>query len=86
MATRVLISGRVQGVGFRWSAAAEARRLGVTGTIANRHDGRVEAVVDDGPGSAELLSWLRHGPSLALVHDVETSDATETGEDGFRIL
>lgn len=86
MATRVLISGRVQGVGFRWSAAREAERLGVTGTIVNRVDGRVEAVVDDGPGAAALLEWLRHGPSLAEVSEVETAEAAETGEAGFRIL
>jgi acylphosphatase len=83
MATRVLISGDVQGVGFRWSAAREAEARGVTGTIRNLPDGRVEAVVD--VENAAFLDWLRHGPRGARVTGVETSDAPDTGSDGFEI-
>jgi acylphosphatase len=86
MATRVIVSGRVQGVGFRWSAAREAQRLGVTGSIRNLPDGRVEAVVDDGTGAAELIDWLRHGPPGAEVTGVETAPADDTGSGGFDIL
>lgn len=86
MATRVLISGRVQGVMFRWMASAEAERLGVTGTVRNLPDGRVEAIVDDGPGATELLAWLRHGPPTAAVTSVETEPAEPTGRDGFDIV
>ena len=42
---RVRIHGRVQGVGFRYFTAGTALRMGVTGTVANRRDGTVEAVV-----------------------------------------
>jgi acylphosphatase len=63
MGTRALVSGRVQGVGFRWAAALEAERLGVHGTIVNLADGRVEAVLDgSGPEVDALLQWLRRGP------------------------
>lgn len=86
MATRVLISGRVQGVMFRWMASAEAARLGVTGTVCNLPDGRVEAVVDDGPGADELIAWLRHGPPTAGVTGVETAPADPTGRTEFEIV
>ena len=83
MATRVLISGRVQGVGFRWATRAEAERFGATGTVRNLPDGRVEVVVDDCP---ELVAWLRHGPPGADVTAVEVSQVAASGEAGFRIL
>jgi acylphosphatase len=87
MGTRALVSGRVQGVGFRWAAALEAERLGVHGTIVNLADGRVEAMLD-GSGAAvdAMLEWLREGPSLAQVSGVEVSEAPDTGGAGFRIL
>lgn len=42
MAERIVVTGRVQGVGFRWSAMSLARGLGVAGTVRNREDGAVE--------------------------------------------
>ena len=86
MATRVLVSGRVQGVAFRWHAAQEAERLGATGTVRNLADGRVEAIVDDGPRAEELIAWLRHGPPTAAVTGVETQAVDDTGRAGFEIL
>jgi acylphosphatase len=87
MGTRALVSGRVQGVGFRWAAALEAERLGVHGTIVNLADGRVEAHLDgSGPAVDAMLDWLREGPALAQVSGVEVSEAPDTGEAGFRIL
>ena len=73
MAKHVLISGRVQGVGFRYAMAEEAERLGVTGWVRNRRDGTVEAVVD-GEAAEALLTWARCGPPAARVTDVRVSE------------
>ena len=70
------IHGQVQGVGFRWSLAREAQRLGVTGWVRNRRDGSVEAVVcgsDVEIGS--LVAWAHRGPAAARVVRVEVWDA-----------
>jgi acylphosphatase len=79
MAKHLRISGRVQGVGFRYTMAQEAGRLGVTGWVRNRRDGTVEAVVDGAEAAvAAMLQWARHGPRAAevtgfLVEDVPGS-------------
>lgn len=75
-----MIRGRVQGVGFRYSMRLEARRLGVTGWVRNRHDGSVEAVAQ-GPAEAveALVEWSRHGPPGARVTDVQVA----TGEGDY---
>ena len=76
MAKHLLISGRVQGVGFRYSMAEEAERLGVTGWVRNRRDGTVEAVVDGTADAVEaLLAWTRRGPPSARVTDVLITEA-----------
>ncbi|HTQ74123.1 MAG TPA: acylphosphatase [Burkholderiales bacterium] len=71
-----MISGLVQGVGFRFSMAQEAGRLGATGWVRNRRNGTVEAVID-GPAEAvdALLAWARRGPPSAQVSDVKISEA-----------
>jgi len=70
-----MISGRVQGVGFRYSMAEEAERLGVTGWVRNRRDGTVEAVVEGDPRSIDsILTWARRGPPGARVADVRISE------------
>ena len=68
---RITVRGRVQGVGFRYAAVTEARRLGVTGWARNQLDGSVE-IVADGPTEAidALLVWCRTGPSMARVREV----------------
>lgn len=76
MSTRFLVSGMVQGVGFRWFVARHARSLGLAGFARNLPDGRVEVVVS-GPDEAlpALERLLRAGPASAQVEAVERSDA-----------
>jgi acylphosphatase len=68
---RVLVSGRVQGVFFRYTCAREAARAGLRGSVCNLSDGRVEAVFQ-GPKAAveQLIAWCRIGPPAARVGGV----------------
>ena len=69
---RLVIHGRVQGVGFRASLAWEAQTQGVTGWVRNRRDGTVEAMIQGGDESVALLiGWARRGPPGARVDRVE---------------
>ena len=68
---RLLIRGVVQGVGFRYAMAAQARLLGVTGWVRNRRDGTVEAMIAGAAESvAAMLAWSNHGPADASVDQV----------------
>jgi acylphosphatase len=74
-AVRVVISGRVQAVGFRAFVIGEAARNAVAGWVRNRRDGTVEAVFIGEPGSVErMLAACREGPAIAAVEDVAVSD------------
>ena len=77
MTTRYLVSGMVQGVGFRWFVARHARTLGLTGYARNLPNGSVE-VVAEGPEEAlpALEELLRRGPASAQVDRVERSTET----------
>ncbi|MDR1936662.1 MAG: acylphosphatase [Candidatus Accumulibacter sp.] len=89
---RLLIEGRVQGVGFRWSLMAKLRELGLDGWVRNRDDGSVEAHIR-GPAEAvdRLTAWAHRGPPRARVDRVvcqdECQDApgeeTPASGDGF---
>ncbi|GAB4155417.1 MAG: acylphosphatase [Cyanobacteria bacterium J069] len=67
----VWISGKVQGVGYRFSTCDTALVLKVNGWVQNLRDGRVEAVFE-GPGDrvAEMIRWCHQGPPTAQVQDV----------------
>lgn len=66
-----IVSGRVQGVSFRYFTQREAARLGVHGYALNRSDGTVQVVAEGERAALEqLLAWLRHGPPSAHVDDV----------------
>lgn len=75
LSARWVVSGQVQGVGFRWFTARLAEQLGVAGWVSNLPDGRVE-VVARGPAEAltRLDEALRAGPRMASVEGVEKSD------------
>ena len=86
IARRAVIAGRVQGVFFRDSCARLARAEGVSGWVANRPDGRVEAWFEGDPQAVEnLLAWCRQGPRHATVTGVEVSEDSPAGLEGFRI-
>ncbi len=75
-----VVSGRVQGVGFRDATAREARGAGLGGWVRNRDDGAVEVELE-GPSDAveRVLAWLSRGPRGARVADVAVNDRTPTG-------
>jgi acylphosphatase len=79
-----LISGRVQGVGYRAFVRRHALDLGLAGSAENLDDGRVE-VVAEGPRSEleHLLVFLRRGPAHAGVRDVEAHWGEGSGLRGF---
>jgi acylphosphatase len=86
MARRYLISGTVQGVGYRAFAERGARQIGVTGWARNLDDGRVEVHANGTSGQLEdFEARLRQGPRWAHVRAVEVSAATVSHEAGFLI-
>lgn len=86
-ARRVVVAGRVQGVGYRAWMAAEAQALGLSGWVRNRLDGTVEALIDgDEAAVAELLRACRRGPRLAEVAEILEELADPPEAPGFHIL
>lgn len=68
---RALVSGRVQGVGYRQNTADRAERLGLAGWVRNLADGRVEVWIEGEEGRGrELVDWLWSGPEHARVEAV----------------
>lgn len=84
---RVIVHGRVQGVGYRWFLHDEASARGVAGWVRNRRDGTVEAELH-GPDAAvaAVLAAMREGPPHSRVDELTTADATEdAGASDFQI-
>lgn len=72
---RLVIAGRVQGVGFRFYLEHKARQHGVTGWVRNRRDGSVEAAIQGSADAVEaMVAAARRGPRGALVTDVQISE------------
>ena len=85
-AVTVKVTGRVQGVSFRWYAVQEAERLGVAGWVRNEPDGSVAAHVEGDDAAVDaMVAWCRRGPSYASVRDVAVTDAQVSGAHGFDI-
>ena len=86
---RLIVQGRVQGVGFRWSLNAEANKLGLNGWVRNLRNGDVEVLVCGAPEAVDqLTAWAHRGPSSARVDRVLFNDEpnVENNEiqSGFR--
>lgn len=83
---RIVVHGRVQGVGFRISARMRADELGITGYVGNRRDGTVEAEIE---GEPEVLStmveWFHAGPELAHVTGIEVEELAPRDSSTFVI-
>ena len=83
---RVIVRGRVQGVGFRYYPRAEAEKLGLTGFVQNHADGSVEAQVEGAAASVErMLDWLSTGPPWAGVDSLTVTDAPLEFDRHFRV-
>jgi len=82
---RVIVTGRVQGVGYRASTVDEAYRLGLTGWVRNLADGSVELEAQgDEPRVAALIAWCADGPPAARVTGVTVDErAAIAGDHGF---
>jgi acylphosphatase len=83
------VTGRVQGVGYRWWVRSAAVELGLTGWVMNADDERAVDLVAEGPAVAldELERRLREGPSGARIEDVESRRLVASGEfHGFGIV
>lgn len=71
----IIVSGRVQGVGFRYSALCKAEELGITGWVRNTQDGKVEI-----EASGELqnlntfIDWMKIGPARAIIGTFSVTD------------
>lgn len=87
IAVRLLIEGRVQGVGYRQWMAGSARGLGLRGFVRNLADGRVEAIVAGQPeGIEQLVRRAGRGPKSAWVSNVVREAAAFPEQTGFDIL
>lgn len=85
-AENVVVTGLVQGVGFRWAARRAAERIGVRGWVRNRADGSVELHVEgDEERVAAMLAWLRKGPDGAVIKEMEVVDAAAQDLERFEI-
>lgn len=85
---RAIVSGRVQGVGFRVSTLSQARKIGVSGYVRNLANGDVEIVaLGDRDRVDELLQWAKVGPPLAIVSHLKVEALTSEVEkfEGFEI-
>ena len=83
-AARLIVEGRVQGVGYRWWVTGEARGLGLDGWVRNRHDGTVELLAIGEPEALDRLAQAcAIGPRGAKVDRVARTDAQDDGSPSF---
>ena len=82
----IKITGRVQGVGFRYTTLSEARRIGLTGFVRNMPDGSVY-IEAEGPVETlnSFVAWCRKGPGISFVDSLTANPIPPTGDTGFNI-
>jgi acylphosphatase len=82
----ITVSGRVQGVGFRWSAAAEARKFGITGFVRNLPNGNVYIEAEGSPSQLDdFVAWCKIGPAFGFVESVDTESLPPVNYGEFLI-
>lgn len=86
-AMRLVISGRVQGVGYRYWLKSEAERMGIDGWVRNMPGGEVEAMIVGEAVALDALARLcERGPAAARVAKVERVAATGATGSGFQVI
>jgi len=84
---KITISGRVQGVGFRWSAAREARSMGIYGFVRNLSGGSVYVEAEGLKEQLEkFIDWCKRSPGLSQVESVDIESAQPRNYTEFRIV
>jgi len=82
----VIVSGEVQGVGYRYTLRLVAREIGAAGWTRNLRDGTVEAEVEGTDAQVdEVLAWMAEGPPGSHVTGARVRDAAVAGETGFEV-
>lgn len=84
---KLKISGRVQGVAYRYSTRQQALSLGLKGIVKNEPDGSVYAEIEGKEKALQIMiDWCRKGPDLAVVAEVEVVPAPEANYSFFEII
>jgi len=81
---KIIVSGHVQGVGFRYYTARKASHLSITGHAKNLNNGNVEVIIYGTPQqTTQMLAWLNKGPTSARIKKVEVTVITYQSITGF---
>lgn len=84
--THVFISGKVQGVGYRYFTMRKASQLNISGWVQNLPDGRVEAIFEGDREIVEkMINWCYEGSPSAVVGDVNVEYSEPEGLEGFKL-
>lgn len=82
----VIVTGDVQGVGYRYTARRVAREIGASGWVRNLPDGSVEAEVEGSRAQVDkMLAWMVAGPPGSRVADAQLTDVAPAGAQGFDV-
>lgn len=83
----ILISGDVQGVGFRQFVKYQAKKLNIVGWVKNLDDGRVEGMLQGSDQDLEkMMIFVKNGPPIATVRDVKIEEVPDQQFDSFKVI